>query len=72
MLPPKSSAPVLPDPDEVLLTTADLARRWGISERTLKYWRDAGGGPAYLKLGQAVRYRLADILIHEDCAVVAA
>jgi hypothetical protein len=38
-----------------------LARRWGLSHRTLERWRCKGQGPNYLKLGGRVSYRLADI-----------
>jgi hypothetical protein len=38
-----------------------LASRWNISPRTLERWRWRGEGPAYLKIGGRVAYRLADI-----------
>jgi hypothetical protein len=38
-----------------------LARRWGLSPRTLQRWRLAGVGPAYLKLGGRIAYRACDI-----------
>ena len=43
------------------LTQLDLARRWRISPRTLERWRWLGQGPAYLKLGAVVAYRLEDV-----------
>ena len=43
------------------LTQLDLARRWRVSPRTLERWRWLGQGPAYLKLGAAVAYRLDDV-----------
>ena len=43
------------------LTQLDLARRWRVSPRTLERWRWLGQGPAYLKLGAAVAYRLEDV-----------
>ena len=39
----------------------ELAKRWGISPRTLERWRSIGFGPAFLKLGGRVAYRLADV-----------
>jgi DNA-binding transcriptional MerR regulator len=39
----------------------DLARRWGISHRTLETWRSRGGGPPYLKLNGRCLYRLEDV-----------
>lgn len=38
-----------------------LARRWGLSHRTLERWRHDGRGPAYLKIGGRVVYQRADI-----------
>jgi hypothetical protein len=43
------------------LTQAELARRWRISPRTLERWRWLDQGPAFLKLGSRIAYRLADI-----------
>ena len=43
------------------LNQKELARRWGISHRTLERWRYSGQGPAFLKLGGRVLYRLADV-----------
>lgn len=44
-----------------LLTQAELARRWRLSERTLVRWRTLGKGPAWLKLNDRVRYRAEDV-----------
>lgn len=52
---------------EVHLTTAQLAKRWGVSEKGLANQRQDGDvpHPRYLKLGKGraarVRYRLVDI-----------
>jgi hypothetical protein len=43
------------------LTQLDLARRWRMSPRTLERWRWLGEGPAYLKLGRVITYRLDDV-----------
>lgn len=32
-----------------------------MSPRTLENWRSSGKGPAYVKLGGQVRYRITDI-----------
>jgi len=48
-----------------LLHQAELARRWRISPRTLERWRWTGQGPAYLKLGGSVAYRMEDVLAYE-------
>jgi len=42
-----------------------LARRWGLSHRTLERWRHDGHGPSYLKIGSRVVYRLEDIKAYE-------
>lgn len=34
----------------------EAAERLGLSVKTLRQWRRTGGGPAFLKLGNAVRY----------------
>lgn len=48
-------------PNKHCLNQKELARRWALSHRTLERWRYEGTGPAYLKLGGRVLYRLADI-----------
>lgn len=52
------------------LTPADLAQRWGMSIGTLANDRSAGRGPAYVKLGGRVVYRLVDIEAYEAARVV--
>jgi hypothetical protein len=47
------------------LTQLDLARRWRLSTRTLERWRWLGQGPAYLKLGGTIVYRLEDVELYE-------
>ena len=44
-----------------LLTTAELARIMGLAPISLQHWRAEGRGPAWLKLGKAVRYSRADV-----------
>ena len=46
-------------PDPAFLGQAALARRWGLSQRTLERWRCFGEGPSFLKLGGRVLYRLS-------------
>ena len=58
------ASPVQPS----FLSEAELARRWLHSERTLQRWRQKGQGPAYLRLGRRVLYRLADVEAHEAAA----
>ena len=47
------------------LNQVQLADRWNISHRTLERWRWIGEGPAYLKIGGRVVYRLEDIERYE-------
>lgn len=44
-----------------LVTEHAAAELLGLSVRTLQKWRLRGGGPAFLKLGHAVRYDLEDV-----------
>jgi hypothetical protein len=48
------------------LNQKELARRWGLSVRTVERWRCDGSGPAFLKLNGRVAYRLADVEAFED------
>jgi hypothetical protein len=50
-----------PNEAERHLTQLDLARRWRLSTRTLERWRWLRYGPAYLRLGKVVVYRLKDV-----------
>jgi hypothetical protein len=43
------------------INQVQLARRWSLSPRTLERWRWQDQGPAYLKVGGRVLYRLEDI-----------
>jgi len=47
------------------LNQVELARRWSLSPRTLERWRWQKQGPAYLKIGGRVVYRLEDIELFE-------
>lgn len=50
---------------ERFLCQKQLARRWGISHRTLESWRYRGIGLPYLKLGGRIIYRLEEIEAYE-------
>lgn len=58
-----------PDEHSIILTTEQLAQRWGMSPRTLEGWRSENKGPDYIKLGEgkrsAVFYRLTDVMKFE-------
>jgi hypothetical protein len=48
-----------------LLTPKQLCERWKVADNTLRKWRVANIGPAYIKLGDGrnseVRYRIDDV-----------
>jgi excisionase family DNA binding protein len=46
---------------EIPLTTKQAAQALGIKPGTLEIWRVRGDGPAFMKIGRAVRYRRDDI-----------
>jgi hypothetical protein len=52
-----------------VLTPAELAKRWGITARTLAEWRSLRKGPAHVRLGEGTRarivYRLEDVVEYE-------
>ena len=43
------------------IRTKEAAEILGVEKTTLEAWRCRGGGPAFLKLGGAVRYRESDL-----------
>ena len=43
-----------------------LAQRWNKSLRTLQRWRSERYGPAYIRIGGTVHYRVGDVLAFED------
>jgi len=43
------------------MTTEQAAQFLGLRPNTLEIWRFRGTGPKFVKLGRAVRYRLADL-----------
>lgn len=54
----------------VMLTTKELAARWGISPGSLANDRAANRSTLpYVKIGDRVRYRLHDVLRYEERAL---
>lgn len=47
------------------LSQQQVADRWSVSPRTLEKWRWDKIGPRYLKIGNRVVYRIADIEEYE-------
>jgi hypothetical protein len=51
----------------IYLTERQLADRWQISVRTLQAARVNGSGIPFVRIGgRSVRYRMADVLAHEQ------
>lgn len=48
--------------DSPLLTTKEVAAMLAVSEATLSRWRTARSGPAFMTLGNIIRYDAADVL----------
>lgn len=55
----------LPD----IITPGELAAASGLSLGTLAYWRHAGTGPQYMKLGRLIRYRKTDVIAFLDASL---
>ena len=54
--------------DEKLLKETEVARLLSLRPQTLAKWRWAGKGPAYRKIGGAVRYVASDLEDYIDRA----
>jgi hypothetical protein len=51
---------------DILLTSADLARRWRSTTDAIRKLRMRGSGPAFVVLGRRqIRYRLLDVVNFE-------
>lgn len=44
-----------------LLNEEDMANALGLTTNTLRMWRCEGKGPAFVKVGKSVFYRLVDV-----------
>ena len=52
--------------DTKYLNQIQLARRWGLSPRTLERWRWLKKGPVFMRIGGAIRYSIDDIEAFEN------
>lgn len=43
------------------LSTADVAEYLSVPANTVRYWRTAGKGPAYFRVGKFVRYQRSEL-----------
>jgi hypothetical protein len=50
-----------PETERPHLLEQELAHRWRVSVRTLQRWRRSRSGPAFLRLGRRIAYRVADV-----------
>lgn len=50
------------------LTPEDLAEREGVPVATIYQWNYRGGGPAFIKVGKHVRYRIEDVMAWEEAS----
>lgn len=55
-----------PNEQKTVFTVTEAANHLGLAVSTLNKWRCLGGGPQYLKLGKAVRYRRTDLDTYLD------
>lgn len=49
-----------------LLTKEALAKRWGVTARTIEHWQERGDDFGALRLGGYVRYRLNKVIEYEN------
>lgn len=64
-----TAMPLAAEPPAYLRPDA-LAERWATTTKTLANWRSLGKGPAFVKIGGAVRYPLTDVLAYENANYV--
>ena len=54
--------PAAPAPQQAeYLTTKQTAKLLAVGQSTLELWRARGDGPAFVKIGTAIRYSRADL-----------
>lgn len=59
-------------PNTALMTVGQAASYLGLAVSTLNKWRCHGGGPIFIKMGRAVRYRVVDLeTFIQDASAVA-
>lgn len=44
-----------------MFTTEEAAKKLKLRKSTLEAWRCRGGGPVFVRLGRAIRYRQEDL-----------
>ncbi len=56
---------VTPETDKAL-TEKEVAKRWGITTRTLYNWRVNKSGPKFFLVGTHVKYMLSEVVRYEQ------
>jgi predicted DNA-binding transcriptional regulator AlpA len=56
--------------NDALLNEVHAAELLGISVRTLQSWRTRRAGPAFVRVGRAIRYRRRDLIAWIDANTV--
>ena len=51
---------------EVYISEKGLARKWGMSPKTLQRWRWLKKGPEYIKIGGRIRYNRDSVINFEN------
>ena len=51
--------------DPAYLDTLGLAKRWGMSVRTIEGWRRRRMGPAFVRISRLIRYPLENVRSYE-------
>ena len=59
-----------PKTGRTTLTVPEAASYLGLAVSTLNKWRVYGGGPRFLKLGRAIRYRAQDLELWLEAQLV--
>jgi len=57
-------------PDTTIMTVQQAAIYLGLAVSTLNKWRCHGGGPAFVKMGRAVRYRVTDLDTYINASIL--
>lgn len=61
-----------PAAEPVWLSRVDLARRYGVSVKTIAEWDQHRSGVPFAKIGKHIRYRMADVLAWEQARLAEA
>lgn len=48
-------------PQTKYITSKNVEKEFGISEKTLEYWRSEGIGPAYIQIGKRIYYERKEL-----------